>query len=54
MVKILKMLSLPIGLYQKKKGNGVVSGNYEDYQKLTTNKKYLILLIQTNNRRYIH
>ena len=37
----------------KKKGNGVVIDNYEDYQKLPTNKKYLMLLIQTNNRLYI-
>ena len=46
------MLSLPIGFYPKK-GNGVVIGNYKDYQKLPTNKKYLMLLIQTNNRLYI-
>ena len=46
------MLSLPIGLYPKK-GNGVVIGNYEDYQKLPANKKYLMPLIQTNNRPYI-
>ena len=46
------MLSLPIGLYAKK-GNGVVIGNYEDYQKLPTNKKYLMSLIQTNNGLYI-
>ena len=46
------MLSLPIGLYPKK-GNGVVIGNYEDYQKLPANKKYLMPLIQTNNRSYI-
>ena len=37
----------------KKKGNGEVIGNYEDYQKLPTNKKYFMLLIQTNNRHYI-
>ena len=38
----------------KKKGNGVVIRNYEDYQKLPTNKKYLMPLIQTNNGLYIH
>ena len=37
------MLSLPIGLYPNKR-NGIVIGNYEDYQKLPTNKKYLMLL----------
>ena len=37
----------------KKKGNGVVIDNYKDYQKLPANKKYLIPLIQTNNRLYI-
>ena len=37
----------------KKKGNGVVIGNYEDYQKLSANKKYLMPLIQTNNGLYI-
>ena len=36
-----------------KKGNGVDIGNYEDYQKLPANKKYLMLLIQTNNGLYI-
>ena len=44
------MLFLPIDLYPKIKGNGVVIGNYEDYQKLPANKKYLMPLIQTNNR----
>ena len=38
---------------KKNKGNGVVIGNYEDYQKLPTNKKYLVSLMQTNNRLYI-
>ena len=38
----------------KKKGNGVVIHNYEDYQKLPTNKKYLMPLIQTNNGLYIN
>ena len=37
----------------KKKGNGVVIDNYEDYQKLPANKKYLMLLMQTNNGLYI-
>ena len=37
----------------KKKGNGVVIGNYKDYQELPANKKYLIPLMQTNNRLYI-
>ena len=37
----------------QKKGNGVVIDNYEDYQKLPTNKKYLMSLIQTNNGLYI-
>ena len=37
----------------KKKGNEVVIGNYEDYQKLPANKKYLMSLIQTNNGLYI-
>ena len=37
----------------KKKENGVVIGSYEDYQKLHANKKYLMLLIQTNKRLYI-
>ena len=37
----------------KKKWNGVVTGSYEDYQKLPANKKYLMPLIQTNNRLYI-
>ena len=46
------MLSLPMGLYPKK-GDGVVIGNYEDYKKLPTNKKYLMPLIQTNNGFYI-
>ena len=46
------MLFLLIGLYPKN-GNGVVIGNYEDYQELLANKKYLMLLIQTNNRFYI-
>ena len=41
-------------LLSKKKENGVVIGNYEEYQKLTTNKKYLMLLIQTNNGLCIH
>ena len=46
------MLSLPIGLYPKK-GNRVVIGNYEDYQELLANKKYLVRLIETNNGLYI-
>ena len=33
--------------------NGVVTGNYEDYQKLPANKKWLMLLIQTSNELYI-
>ena len=48
------MFSLPIGLCPKKKGNGVVIGNYEDYQKVPGNKKYLMPLIKTNNGLYIH
>ena len=36
-----------------KKGNGVVIGNYEDYQKLPANKKCLMPLIQTKNGLYI-
>ena len=38
----------------RKKGNGVVIDNYEDYQKQPANKKYFMPLIQTNNRLYIH
>ena len=37
----------------QRKGSGVVIGNYEDCPKLPTNKKYLMLLIQTNSRLYI-
>ena len=37
----------------QKKGNGVVTGNYEDYQKLSANKKYLMPFIQINNGLYI-
>ena len=39
------MLSLPIGFYPKK-GNGVVIGNYEDYQKLPQAKN--TWLVNTN------
>ena len=46
------MLSLPIGLYPKKREWSII-GNYEDYQKLPANKKYLMPLIQTNNGLYI-
>ena len=42
------MLSLLTGLYPKKR-DGVVIGNYENYQKLPASKRYLMLLIQTNN-----
>ena len=42
------MLSLLIGLNPKKR-DGVVIGNYENYQKLPASKRYLMLLIQTNN-----
>ena len=42
------MLSLLIGLYPKKR-DGVVIGNYENYQKLPASKRYLMLLIKTNN-----
>ena len=38
---------------REKQGNGVAIGSYEDYQKLPANKKYLMPLIQTNNRFYI-
>ena len=37
----------------QKNGNRVVIDNYEDYQKLPANKKYLMPLIQTNNGLYI-
>ena len=37
----------------QRKGDGVVISNYKDYQKLPTNKKYLMSLIQTNNGFYI-
>ena len=37
----------------QKKGNRVVIGNYEDYQELLANKKYLVRLIETNNGLYI-
>ena len=37
----------------KKKGNEVVIGNYEDYQKLPANKKYLMPLIHTSKGLYI-
>ena len=40
------------GFYPKK-GDRVVIDTYEDYQKLPANKKYLMPLIQTNNRLYI-
>ena len=46
------MLFSPISLYPKK-WNGVVIGNYEDYQELPANKKYLVRLIQTNIGLYI-
>ena len=44
------MLSLLIELSPKKKEDGIVIGSYEDYQKLLENKKYLMPLIETNNR----
>ena len=53
MVKILICFLYRLVCVQKK-GNGVVIGNYEDYQKLPGNKKYLMPLIKTNNRLYIH
>ena len=40
-------------VFIQKEWNGVVINNYEDYQKLSTNKKYKMPLIQTNNRLYI-
>ena len=47
-------VSKGIGLYpREKQGNGVVIGSYEGYQKLPANEKYLMPLIQTNNRLYI-
>ena len=33
--------------------DGVVIGNYEDFQKLSAHRKYLMLFIQTNNRVHI-
>ena len=33
--------------------DGVVIGNYENYQELSAHRKYLMLFIQTNNRVYI-
>ena len=44
------MLSLLIELSPKKKEDGIVIGSYEDYPKLLENKKYLMPLIETNNR----
>ena len=44
------MLSLLIELSPKKKEDGIVIGSYEDHQKLLENKKYLMPLIETNNR----
>ena len=38
----------------RNKGHRVVIDNYEDYQKQLANKKYFMLLIQTNNRLCIH
>ena len=46
------MLSLPIGLYPKKREWSII-GNYEDYQKLPANKKYLMPLIHTSKGLYI-
>ena len=42
------MLSYWLVCIQKKR-DGVVIGNYENYQKLPASKRYLMLLIQTNN-----